>query len=108
MTISADGDRENSGILWETTGDYHSGTPGILHAYDASDLSKELWNSDLNQWRDQMPPVSKFASPTVANGKVYVPSSANVVTVYGLTAATNAPSQAGVSKARRRVWPPLQ
>ena len=84
MTISANGGQEGSGILWESTGDYFAGTPGTLHAYDASKLANEVWNSDTNPARDQMPPVAKFASPTVANGKVYVPSFANVVTVYGL------------------------
>jgi hypothetical protein len=84
MTISANGDEEGSGILWETTGNYNSGTPGTLHAYDASDLTNELWNSDMNSVRDQMPPITKFVSPTVANGKVYVPSSANAVVVYGI------------------------
>ena len=38
----------------------------------------------MNPARDQMPSVAKFASPTVANGKVYVPSFDGVVTVYGL------------------------
>ncbi|HXB74091.1 MAG TPA: hypothetical protein VNY05_37980 [Candidatus Acidoferrales bacterium] len=85
MTISANGSRERSGILWESTGDYNAGTPGTLHAYDASNLANELWNSDMNPSRDQMPPVTKFVSPTVANGKVYVPSNSNVVTVYGLS-----------------------
>jgi hypothetical protein len=84
MTISANGDQEGSGILWETTGDYNAGTPGTLHAYDASDLANELWNSDMNSARDQMPPITKFVSPTVANGKVYVPSSDNLVLVYGM------------------------
>jgi hypothetical protein len=84
MTISANGFQEGSGILWETTGDYFAGTAGTLHAYDASNLASELWNSDMNADRDQLPPMAKFVPPTVANGKVYVPSSANVVTVYGL------------------------
>jgi uncharacterized protein (TIGR03437 family) len=84
MTISANGGQQNSGILWESIGDYNAGTPGTLHAYDASNLANEFWNSDMNPTRDQMPPVAKFASPTVANGKVYVPSFADVVTVYGL------------------------
>ena len=84
MTISANGLQAGSGILWETTGDYNYGTPGTLHAYDASNLANELWNSDMNQARDQMPPITKFVPPTVANGKVYVPGSSNVVTVYGL------------------------
>jgi uncharacterized protein (TIGR03437 family) len=86
MTISANGSQDGSGILWETTGDYSDGTPGTLHAYDASNLANEVWSSDGNPARDRMPPVAKFAPPTVANGKVYVPSFGNVVTVYGLFA----------------------
>ena len=88
MTLSANGGQQDSGILWESTGNYNDGTPGTLHAYDASDLTKELWNSDMNPGRDQMPPVTKFVAPTVANGKVYVPGSSNVVTVYGLLSAS--------------------
>jgi hypothetical protein len=87
MTISANGSQDDSGILWESTGDYNSATPGTLHAYDASNLANELWNSDMNPGRDQMPLVTKFVAPTVANGKVYVPSNSNVVTVYGLLPA---------------------
>ncbi len=84
LTISADGVQDGSGILWETTGDYFAGTPGTLHAYDASNLANELWNSDMNPARDQMSPITKFVAPTVANGKVYVPGNSNEVTVYGL------------------------
>ena len=84
MTVSANGVQAGSGILWETTGDYNEGTPGTLHAFNASDLASELWNSDMNQARDQMPLITKFAPPTVANGKVYVPTNSNVVLVYGL------------------------
>src|SRR5664280_2464725 len=86
MTISANGSQDGSGILWETTGDYSDGTPGTLHAYDASNLANEVWSSDGNPARDRMPQVAKFAPPTVANGKVYVPSFDNVVAVYGLFA----------------------
>jgi uncharacterized protein (TIGR03437 family) len=88
MTLSANGGQQDSGILWECTGNYNDGTPGTLHAYDASDLTKEVWNSDMNPGRDQMPPVTKFVSPTVANGKVYVPGGSNLVTVYGLFSAS--------------------
>ena len=85
MTISANGGQEGSGILWESTGNYNDQSArGMLHAYDASNLANELWNSEMNSLRDGLPPVAKFVAPTVANGKVYVPSSANVVTVYGL------------------------
>jgi uncharacterized protein (TIGR03437 family) len=88
MTISANGTQDGSGILWETTGDYNAGTPGTLHAYDASNLANELWNSDMDSGRDQMQPITKFVPPTVANGKVYVAGNANAVTVYGLLPAT--------------------
>ncbi len=88
MTLSANGGLQDSGILWESTGNYNDGTPGTLHAYDASDLTKELWNSDMNSGRDQMPPVTKFVAPTVANGRVYVPGGSNVVTVYGLLSSS--------------------
>jgi uncharacterized protein (TIGR03437 family) len=85
MTVSANGGEDGTGILWETTGDYnHDPTAGTLHAFDASNLAVELWNSDMNRGRDGMGRVTKFANPTVANGKVYVPTLANAVTVYGL------------------------
>jgi hypothetical protein len=101
MTISANGDQEGSGILWETTGDYNSGTHGTLHAYDASNLSHELWHSDMNTPRDQMPPVTKFVSPTVANGKVYVATSANMVVVYGMLPPRDDSRRTGLTRNRR-------
>jgi uncharacterized protein (TIGR03437 family) len=85
MTLSANGAQSGSAILWETTGDYFvQDAPGALHAFDASNLANELWNSDMNGVRDTMPPVAKFANPTVVNGKVYVPTFGDAVMVYGL------------------------
>ena len=92
LSLSANGDRD--GILWaaiHATGDsWHESRPGILHAYDADDISHELWNSLEIPARDDCNNYSKMAPPTVANGKVYLPSfgMANVGTgqlcVYGL------------------------
>ncbi|HXK03136.1 MAG TPA: IPT/TIG domain-containing protein [Verrucomicrobiae bacterium] len=88
MTLSADGAADGTGILWEITGNYNdSSTSGTVHAYDASNLGSELWNSAMNP-ADDMGPVVKFLSPTVANGRVYVPNLANVVIVYGLLSGT--------------------
>jgi hypothetical protein len=85
MTISADGGQDGTGILWETTGDYDNpSTPGTLHAFDASNLANELWNSDMLPDRDLLGSPVKFVSPTVANGKVYVPTLSGTVAVYGL------------------------
>jgi hypothetical protein len=85
MTISANGTQDGTGIVWEVTGNYNdSTTSGVLHAFDASDLTNELWSSAMNPDRDTMGPVVKFVNPTVAKGKVYVPNLANTVVVYGV------------------------
>lgn len=82
MTISANGN--GGGVLWETTGDHTiSSVPGTLHAFDALSLA-ELWNSGMNPDQDQMGRFAKFVPPTVANGKVYVPTLSNELDVYGL------------------------
>jgi uncharacterized protein (TIGR03437 family) len=97
MTLSGDGTNPDTGILWETQGDYNDeGVPGTLHAYKAADLSVELWNSDMNQGRDQMGSVAKFASPTVANGRVYVPTFSNRVDFYGILPQTGVQTPAPV------------
>lgn len=45
-----------------------------MRAFDASNLGNELWNSEQNSTRDSSHMLGKFASVTVANGRVYVPS----------------------------------
>ena len=83
MTISANGGGD--GILWETTGNFSDpSVPGTLHAFEATNLANELWNSDLNSSRDTLGGFMKFANPTVANGKVYMATSSGAVAVFGL------------------------
>jgi hypothetical protein len=61
-----------------------NGDVATLHAYDATDLSKELYNSNQAPFvQDQVGPGNKFITPTVANGKVYVGTTYGVA-VYGL------------------------
>ncbi len=80
--ISSNGD--NSGIVWALQNTHgYNGDHEILHAYDATNLANELYNSKQNQDRDDPGLLVKFAVPTVANGKVYV-GSATQVSVYGL------------------------
>jgi uncharacterized protein (TIGR03437 family) len=85
MTISANGDDQGSGILWATSA--ASGTlpaAGTLHAFDALNLNNELWNSSQVPARDAYGNFVKFANPTVANGKVFVPTASGEVFAYGL------------------------
>lgn len=98
MAISANGSTDGTGILWMTTGDHSKdGVPGTLHAFDALDLTHELWNSDMNP-RDQLGSLAKFANPTVVNGYVYVPTFSNRLMIYGLFSTAAPPSRRPVRK----------
>ncbi|MBZ5610478.1 MAG: hypothetical protein LAP38_19630 [Acidobacteriia bacterium] len=74
-TISANG--TSNGIVWVLE------TSGTLHAYDASNLANELFNSNQNRARDALGGYVKFTAPAVANGKVYAGTPGALV-VYGL------------------------
>jgi hypothetical protein len=89
LTLSANGQQSGSGVLWATvamSGDAQDNppAPGELHAFNAENLSQELWNSTMNSSRDGYGNFGKFVPPLVANGKVYVATWSNQVAVYGL------------------------
>lgn len=85
-SLSSHGDAE--GILWAIDSAQNglresTGTgPSVLHAYDANNLSRELWNSG-HASSDQAGNAVKFTVPTIANGKVYVGTTSEI-DVYGL------------------------
>ena len=79
-SVSASG--TNNGILWFIRRIAESAA--TLYALDATNLSTELYNSDQAGTRDTLGPVAHFAVPTIANGKVYVGTTSELV-VYGLT-----------------------
>jgi len=92
LSVSSNGNNSGTGILWAShpiNGDANQAVvPGILQAFDATDVSRELWNSNANGTRDAVGKFAKFVPPTIANGKVYLATFSNKLLVYGI----NAPS----------------
>jgi hypothetical protein len=93
-SISSNGNK--NGIVWaEQRRDSLSispGTqPGVLYAYDATNLTKTLYDSSQNPLRDQGGCGNKFAVPLVANGRVYV-GRQNELDIFGLLGAPPAVS----------------
>jgi outer membrane protein assembly factor BamB len=83
LSVSANG--KHDAIVWavESSKGYQDG-PAVLHAYDATDLTRELYNSDqASGSRDRFGASNKFIAPMVANGKVYVGTTEGVG-VFGL------------------------
>jgi len=78
--VSANGTQ--NGIVWAL--ESHTGSPAVLHAYDATDLTKELYNSkQAANGRDSFGNGNKFITPLVVNGKVYA-GTPNGIAVFGL------------------------
>jgi hypothetical protein len=79
LSLSANGDRSGSGVLWALVpldGDANTqrGVTGLLMAFDAEDVSRTLWTSEQAGARDRAGLFAKFAPPTIAGGKVFVPT----------------------------------
>ncbi len=83
-TSSLSSNGTSNGVLWEiNSADASSGSAAILYAYDAANLSNELYNSDQAGGRDTAGPAVKFTLPTVADGHVFV-GTASELDIYGL------------------------
>jgi hypothetical protein len=79
--ISANGNA--NGIVWVIEADqFKTNAPAILRAYDAANVSRELFNSTTVSSNTAGGAV-KFSVPTIANGKVYVGTETEL-DVYGL------------------------
>jgi hypothetical protein len=81
-TASVSSNGTSNGIVWAIE---NGSTTGTLHAYDATNLANELYNSNQAAGgRDQFPTNvdCKFVTPMIANGKVYV-GTPNAVVVFG-------------------------
>jgi hypothetical protein len=75
--ISANG--ATKGIVWVVD----NGNNGVLHAYDATNLATELYNSTQAAGGRDTFAANKYVTPIVTNGKVFV-GTPNSVAVFGL------------------------
>ena len=85
-SISANG--TSNAILWAV----ENASNAVLHAYDATDLTKEFYNSNqAENGRDQFGAGNKFMVPTIADGKVFV-GTPNSVAVFGRLQPVSTPA----------------
>jgi len=86
LAVSANGTNAGSGILWavhQLNGDAnHSILPGILHAYDAQNVTRNC-GIPSNSVRATAWVICEIVPPTVANGKVYLATFSGQIDVYG-------------------------
>ncbi len=88
-TPSVSSQGATGGVVWDVDASQYGppapgSGPAVLHAYDATNLATELWNSSqATASRDVAGNAVKFTVPTVANGKVYL-GTRTEVDVYGL------------------------
>jgi hypothetical protein len=77
-SVSANG--ASNGIAWAI----ENTATAVLHAYVASDLTQELFNSNqASGGRDHFGAGNKFITPMIADGKVFA-ATTNSVAVFGL------------------------
>ena len=87
-SLSADGNGNVNAIVWDIDNSAYNDTgtgsgPSVLHAYDATNVATELYNSSQAGSRDTAGAALKFTVPTIAGGRVFVPTSTEL-DVYGL------------------------
>jgi hypothetical protein len=89
-SVSANG--TTNAIVWTN----ENTNPSVLHAYDANNLTTELYDSNqAANSRDHFGAGNKFVVPTIANGKVYV-ATTNSVAIFGYIHQTAPPIPDGV------------
>jgi hypothetical protein len=97
LVVSSNGTAPRTGVVWgvyPTQGNANSAVVhGALVAYDAVAITngtmRQLFRSDANPAND-MGTFAKYATPVVANGRVYVATFSNKVVQYGLAPAAPA------------------
>lgn len=76
LTVSANGSVAGTGIVWGLMG--WKALPGTLMAFDATNVAHTLWaSSSSDGWLYVV-----HSKPTVARGRVYVPTASHEIVVY--------------------------
>jgi len=78
-TPSVSANQNSNAIVWAV----ENSNTAVLHAYDATNLANELYNSNQAGSRDHFGSGNKFITPIVANGRVFIGTQTGVA-VFGL------------------------
>jgi hypothetical protein len=88
VSVSSNGKEARTGIVWATrpvaVGSIWNSVAGEIDAFDATNLASPIWTTNDNATRDSLGNWAKYTPPTIANGKVYLPTQSNQLVVYGL------------------------
>lgn len=83
LSVSSNGTTAGTGIVWAYYMAPNGGSQATIAAFDANDITKQLWNSNMSP-TDNPGNFAKFSNITIVNGHVYVPTLSKMVVVYGL------------------------
>ncbi|MBD5656631.1 MAG: hypothetical protein IAI50_15845, partial [Candidatus Eremiobacteraeota bacterium] len=78
--ISSNGTTAGTAVLWAVNHVGQGSTLSLL-AYDATNLGHLLYSGSAGTWNAH---ASDFLTPTIGNGRVFVPGAGNGVAVFGL------------------------
>jgi hypothetical protein len=99
-SLSANG--TSNGIIWLLRGPTYAAP--LLTAFNTANLAITYSSNQALNNRDTVGPVAHFATPTIANGKVYVGTTTQLV-IYGLMSILKATGGAGQTGAAGTTLP---
>jgi hypothetical protein len=97
--VSSNGTAAGSAVAWfiqkpQFNSDSDPGSPVALMAYDASNLTNQLFSAPAGTWTHAVNSNANIV-PTVANGKVYIGSNKQLQ-IFGLLPPKGNPARAGL------------
>lgn len=101
FSLSSNGSTDSTAILWVNQAANGANAnqavvTGVLRAFSATDVTKELWNSEQYPI-DNPGNYAKFNCPTISNGKVYLATFSNKLMVYGLRNSSDTCSSVNIA-----------